>query len=37
MEIKQIVWDKVVLEELKDISDYLKFKPEQTSKIISEI
>lgn len=37
MEIKQIVWDKVVLAELQHISDYLKSKQEQPNKIITEI
>ena len=34
MEIKKVVWDKVVLSDLEDIFEYLKTKPEVSSKIV---
>lgn len=37
MEIKKVVWDKVVLDELKDISNFLIAKPSTTNKILPEI
>ena len=37
MEIKKVVWDKVVLSDLEDIFEYLKPKPEVSSKIVSAL
>jgi len=37
MGIKKIVWDKAVLDELKDISAFLKTKEKDATKIIPEI
>lgn len=37
MEIKKVVWDKVVLSDLEDIFEYLKPKPEVSSKIVPTI
>jgi ParE toxin of type II toxin-antitoxin system, parDE len=37
MEIKKVIWDKVVLDELKDVSNFLNLKPITTCKILPEI
>lgn len=34
MEIKKVVWDKVVVSDLEDIFEYLKVKPKASSKIV---